>query len=78
MRETITSILIAVAAFLSDGTRVITSCYAAGDEEAKHCSLYLAKSTIENAGLGMFTGVSVKKGEHILFGDPSSEFPYCQ
>lgn len=67
-KTTTTSLLLAaVTAFLS-----CTSA-AAGDEEAKYCSLYLAKSTIENAGLGVFTGVPVEEGGFILYGDPSSE-----
>jgi hypothetical protein len=33
------------------------------------CELYLAKSTIENAGLGVFTTISRKPGEHVSDGD---------
>ena len=33
------------------------------------CSLYLAKSTIPGAGLGVFTGVPLEKGAYVGFGD---------
>jgi hypothetical protein len=38
---------------------------AATDDSSNACLLYLAESTIPNAGLGMFTGVTVEKG-HLL------------
>lgn len=38
---------------------------------AKKCSLYLAKSTIQGAGLGMFTGVPLEEDAYIGFGDPA-------
>ncbi|KAL3940366.1 MAG: hypothetical protein SGBAC_005094 [Bacillariaceae sp.] len=43
------------------------------DEASNHiqpsCSLFLAKSTIEQAGLGVFTGKSLQKGDHVGNGD---------
>lgn len=38
-------------------------------ESEDTCTLYLAKSTIENAGIGVFTAVPLKKGEHVGNGD---------
>jgi len=34
-----------------------------------HCTLYLAKSTIPGAGLGIFTGTELRPGDSIGFGD---------
>mmetsp|Transcript_30722 Transcript_30722/g.66428 ORF Transcript_30722/g.66428 Transcript_30722/m.66428 type:complete len:642 (+) Transcript_30722:93-2018(+) len=39
--------------------------------QTSSCSLYLAKSTIENAGLGIFTGIPLRKGDQIGYGDLS-------
>jgi hypothetical protein len=42
----------------------------ADDVESENtCSLYLAKSTIENGGLGVFTTIPLNKGEHVGRGD---------
>lgn len=37
--------------------------------ESPQCSLYIAPSTIPNAGLGVFTAIFLKKGETIGYGD---------
>ncbi|KAL9190120.1 hypothetical protein ACHAXT_007331 [Thalassiosira profunda] len=42
-----------------------------GEGARAQCSLYLAQSTIPHAGLGMFTGVPLERGQYVGFGDPA-------
>eukprot|EP00956_Cyclotella_meneghiniana_P041468 scaffold228017_cov36-Cyclotella_meneghiniana.AAC.1 len=44
------------------------------DDNENPCLLYLAQSTIPHAGLGMFTGTSLKKGQ--LIGRVGGEFHF--
>jgi len=64
------AILFASVAFLCG----VEGTSSAADDEvggANKCSLYLAKSTIENSGLGIFTGIPLDGEEYIGFGDLS-------
>ena len=60
------SISIASAAVLFVCARAAS---AAAVEDEQQCTLYLAKSTIPGAGLGIFTGSPLAKGQHILYSD---------
>ena len=39
--------------------------YSTADENVNKCKLYLAKSTIPNAGLGVFTGIDLSAHDDI-------------
>jgi hypothetical protein len=54
------STALAVTILLSRAAAVTA---AADADDSNKCLLYLAESTIPNAGVGMFTGVPVKKGK---------------
>jgi len=41
------------------------------DADPNKCKIYLAKSTIPNAGLGVFTAVDIEMNEFIGYGDPA-------
>eukprot|EP00804_Cyclotella_cryptica_P026565 CCRYP_020446-RA/>CCRYP_020446-RA protein AED:0.34 eAED:0.34 QI:116/1/1/1/1/1/3/218/607 len=41
------------------------------DDDTKKCKLYLAKSTIPNAGLGVFTSINLFPNDSIGYGDPA-------
>eukprot|EP00980_Cylindrotheca_fusiformis_P002888 scaffold674_cov126-Cylindrotheca_fusiformis.AAC.27 len=51
-------------------TNILFRARATNDAESESiCSLYLAKSTIENAGIGVFTAVPLQSGENVGNGD---------
>ena len=55
---TLLSLLVLVQASSAPGTK--------GDEPSNDCSLYLAKSSIPNAGLGVFAARSYRMGDKIV------------
>jgi hypothetical protein len=69
-------LLVVVVAACCIGFEWETSAALANDDESSssshpplHCDLYIAESTIPNAGLGIFTGVGRKEGESVGNGD---------
>lgn len=59
---------LAASAFIC-GLRFINANASGDDDDARKCTFYLAKSTIENSGLGVFTGIPLEEDDYIGFGD---------
>jgi hypothetical protein len=69
-------LLVVVVAACWIGVEWETSAALADDDKSSslsnpplHCDLYIAESTIPNAGLGIFTGVGKKEGDTVGNGD---------
>lgn len=54
-----------------DGDEAAATATTNVGSKQKRCTFYLAKSTIEGAGMGVFTGVDLDEDAHIGFGDPA-------